>query len=240
MNDDPGHWAIAVETGPLGTTRAGLPAATGRPLLVGRVGDLRLGAEPRDPGVSRRAVTLEVRDGAWQIEVGNVRAAELYPWGLAGSYLRSGSSRPVEWPLVGVLVGGERSDVEHWLLLESRVDPDDRPTTSSSSGTVTTSPDPPRALTPAESEALWHTFDDFLAWPPRRAREARPLKSVARRLGLTLSGVQARLGSAQRRALDLGLPTRGRLTDPDYLFRLVGAGYLTPPSLETNGTLLRP
>ena len=185
-------------------------------------------------------MTVGVIDGAWRIEIGNVRAADLYPWGLPLAYLRTGSTQPVESALAGVLVRGERTDVEHWLLLESRGDATGRPAVSLSSGTETTSPKPPSQLTMAESEALWHTFDDFLAWPPRRARQARPLKSVARRLGLSVSGVQARLAAAQERALDLGLSTAGRLTDPEYLFRLVSAGYISPPLLESSRELLHP
>jgi len=89
----------------------------------------------------------------------------------------------------------------------------------------------PRPLTPAEKAALQAVFEPHLAWPPRvTPAEPLQLKQAARRLDITASAVKVRLEGARAKAELLGLERPAGVTDPAYLYVLVAAKYLRPPS----------
>jgi hypothetical protein len=213
-------------------------AAVDRPVVIGREGDLRLGVVAADIGVSRTALTVTATHDGWRIERSNRNGAVLHPWGLAPHIAPPRTL--LDWPLVAVRVAGDGDAHQHWVLLESECLPHDDPPAEEATGIATTHSDAPRPLTPAEEEALWTVFGDLLAWPPQRPALPLQLKQAARRLAITESGVQLRLEGAMRKALALGLPRPVRLTEPDYLNVLVGAGYLRPPLVEPVRSLLRP
>jgi hypothetical protein len=230
---DVGRWIITRETGTDGSwQQVGAATAFERPVLVGREGDLALGVTPEDTGVSRVALAVTAAAEGWRIEKTNRNGAVIHPWGLAASL--APAHLLLDWPLVAIRVMGSEASQQHWVLLESRTSSagsGTRPRTPSP-GAETAHSDPPKPLTPAEAEAIWTLFAEVLAWPPRLPALPLQLKQAARRLGITESGVQLRLEGAQRKALALGLPRPVRLTEPDYLHVLVGAGYLTPPPLS--------
>lgn len=70
-------------------------------------------------------------------------------------------------------------------------------------------------------------FADFLAWPPVLNPEVTSLRVAARALGISESGVQERLTKARDKANALGLQRKVGLPDPEYVYTLVRAGYLS-------------
>lgn len=224
---DAGAWVLARETSPTySLVPAGVPAALGRPVTVGRRGDVLLGVHLVDEGISRVAMTVTAGPGGWTIEIGNGNGAALRPWGLAPQ--RALATQVVRWPLVAVRITGTRDDQQHWVLLESDAyaggaDPAELGPGETRLGSL------PPPLAPAERAALQVAFRDFLVWPPPTTPpQAQQLKQVATRLGKSLSGVQDRLRSAMDKALRLGLPGPTTLTNPEYLHVLVAAGYVRP------------
>jgi hypothetical protein len=224
---DAGAWMLTWESAPgLSPLPSGRPARRGVPVTVGRHGDLQLGVEVVDEGISRVAATITPEDDGWVIKIANRNGAVLYPWGLAPQ--RAQATQVVRWPLVAVRIAGTETDQRHWVLLED--DAYIGPAEPDTSGFSTRLDNQPPPLAPAELAALQAIFADFLLWPPPvNPPQARQLKQAAARLGKSLSGVQDRLRSALDKALRLGLPSPTTLTQPDYLHVLVAAGYLLPP-----------
>jgi hypothetical protein len=223
------HWILVRETD-VGYSQVpvGVRARFGESVTVGREGELPLGVEVFDSGVSRNAVTVTPTGEGWRITVGNRNGAVIHPWGLAPH--RSRPAQLVHWPLVGIRVAGAEPRHQHWLLLESDAFLDGADGTASQTRlALTRRGAPPPPLAPAELSALERLFEDYLAWPPPTTPPVpRQLKQVANRLGKSLSGVQDRLRSAQDKALRLGLASPVTLTHPDYFHVLVAAGYLMP------------
>ena len=220
-------------------TRCGVPVGVtvriGQSLLVGREGDLPLGIEIYDRGVSRRAALVTATEQGWQVEVLNSNGAVLHPWGqgptLAGRYIN------LMWPRTGIRIlngakPGETDKLQHWLLLESDMI-DVTPVGARAPANATTSTyqaTPPTPLTVGQLEALQVVFADQLQWPPVQPAAPLLLRTAARRLGIGESGVQERLSKAHARALKLGLHRPVGLTEPEYLYILVRAGYLPLPT----------
>ncbi|MDN5857091.1 MAG: hypothetical protein L0H84_00575 [Pseudonocardia sp.] len=225
---DAAAWVLAWESAPGRTLLpVGLVAPPGEPVTVGRRGDVPLGVEVVDEGISRVAATITPAADGWVIKVANRNGAVLHPWGLAPQ--RALTTQVVRWPLVALRIAGTETDQRHWVLLEgdAYAGPPD-PDTDGFSTRLDRRPPP---LAPAELAALQVTFADFLVWPPSaNPPQPRQLKQAAARLGKSLSGVQDRLRSALDKALRLGLPSPTTLTQPDYLHVLVAAGYLRPPA----------
>lgn len=234
------RWVLAYESDRAGgparcCVPVGFPVRIGQSVLVGREGDLPLGVEVYDRGVSRKAATVTATEHGWQVEILNGNGAVLHPWGqgptLAGRY------NSLSWPRIAVrlLNGAGPTDADtrhHWLLVES--DMIDVTTAGarvpSSPTTSTFKPAPPHPLSPAQLEALRLVFADQLQWPPVQPAEPLLLRTAARRLGISESGVQQRLAKAHDRALHLGLHRPVGLTDPEYLYVLVRAGYVPLPA----------
>ena len=229
---DRAYWIVTRESDgeAVQPQQVGVRVRAGKPVVVGREGDLALGVRPEDGGVSRTALTITATARGWQIENSNRNGAVLHPWGLAVSL--APPHLVLDWPLIAVRVVGSDHARRHWVLLESHVPVGSDPPVLPRAGAATARSDPPKPLTPAEREAIWTVFADVLAWPPRVPAVPLQLKQAARRLGITESGVQLRLEGAQRKAVVLGLPRPVRLTEPDYVHVLVGAGYLGPPQLS--------
>ena len=224
---DADHWVLVRETD-AGFSRVpvGLRVELEQPVVVGREGDLVLGREVCDTGISRQAVVVRATAEGWLVRTMNRNGAMIHPWGLAP--YRAQPSQVVHWPLVGIRVGGTQSYQQHWVLLESSRYTDVAASASAADQPTHTSfGPPPPPLAPAELSALELVFADYLAWPPATSAPLpRQLKQVATRLGKSLSGVQDRLQSAQEKALRLGLPRAMSLTQPDYFHVLVAARYI--------------
>jgi hypothetical protein len=194
------------------------------PVIIGREGDVGVGIDPLDPKVSRHALTVTATGDGWHIRVTNRNEADLQLWGQP-----SLPSRPVEtvsWPRVALRVKGDRALCHLVLLDDSALSIAGRPSSQPSQLTETVDRPPP--LTVAQQEAVRVLFGDLLAWPPRNSAKPLQLKQVANKLKIGEEAVRRRLEGARRKAVSLGLSRMVPLTDPEYLYVLVRAGYLQP------------
>ncbi|MBK6872949.1 MAG: hypothetical protein IPJ14_14935 [Kineosporiaceae bacterium] len=203
--------------------RSTLSAAPNAVLAIGREAPVPLGVEPLDRRISRVAVEVTRTDDGWLVRSVNRNGVVVHPWGMP-SYL----ARPRE------VLSGSRvalrilgtGDARYWVLLEHD-GPDDEQASARTS--VLTDVDPTvRPLTKAQRDVVTALFCDLLSWPPVVPSEPRQLKQVARQIGISVSGVQARLHEVRAKAESLGLSRRVPLADPEYLYVLVRAGYLQP------------
>lgn len=225
------RWVLAYE-GDAGGLRVtgGVPLPAGRRLEVGREGELALGVSVPSTRISRRALAVTAGDHGWRLEVGNRGGAVIHPWGQAP--VLPGVENTVNWPLVAVRMLPDTGGTQHWVLIEA----DDLTVTRAGAippqplTTHTDRAERPGDLPSGELEAVRTVFAAQLSWPPRHPAEALLLKQAATQLGISISGVQERLKSAQNRAARLGLQRGVGLTDPAYLHVLVGAGYLAVPA----------
>jgi hypothetical protein len=193
-------------------------------VTVGREGDARIGLDPVDTSVSRRALTVTVREDGWDLVVTNRNGAALHRW--AQPALAAVPMDTVRWPLVGVRLFGADA-VTYWVLLRN-----DRlarqSQTERQESEYTGAKRTARPLTAAQLEAVRAIFAENLAWPPLVNARPRALKQVARQLGCSESAVQERLNEVRRKAVTLGLAREVSLTDPEYVYVLASAGYLHP------------
>jgi hypothetical protein len=228
------RWVLTYEYEP---TRSWVPAGVrlpvGRALTIGREGDLPLGLNVPDKGVSRVAVEVAATEDGWEVNVRNSNRAVLHAWGQAPRLVSGRLS--LAWPRIAIRVlNGEKLDpsAHHWLLLEAdalAVTPAG-PRASRNTAGRTVNPRPPLPLSGAQEQALRLVFTELLRWPPRLPATPLKLSTAARRLGISEAGVKDRLGHAHDRALWLGLHTPVGLTNPEYLYVLVRAGYLASPA----------
>ncbi|MGQ0482929.1 MAG: hypothetical protein ACT4O0_18130 [Pseudonocardia sp.] len=228
------RWVMAYEGVP-GTcaVTAARTLPVGQSIEIGREGELPLGVEVSSTAVSRNALVVRSIQHGWEIDVVNRNGAVLHPWGQAP--VLAGPRNVVNWPLVAVRLLPDSSVSQHWVLIES----DDVPVTpagavASTALTETDKVELPGQLPPGEREALQTVFQAQLSWPPPHPAEPRLLKQAGSRLGISVSGVQDRLKSALGRAMRLGQNRSVALTDPSYLYVLVRAGYLHPPTQFTH------
>ncbi|MDT7561787.1 MAG: hypothetical protein QOG76_411 [Pseudonocardiales bacterium] len=201
----------------------------GQTLEIGREGELALGVSVPSGAVSRNAVAITVNQHGWEVTIGNRNGAVLHPWGQAPELAAPRGT--VNWPLVAVRMLPDSAVSQHWVLIEA----DDLPVTpagavAAATLTQTDRVEPPGRLPPAERQALLTVFGAQLSWPPAHPAEPLLLKQAASREGISISGMQDRLKSALARAMRLGQSRVVPLTDPSYLYVLVRAGYLDPPS----------
>lgn len=233
------RWVLAYEIdGDRSCVPVGRLIDLGQSLLVGRHGDLPLGVEVYDRGVSREAAVITAADHGWDVRISNTNGAVIHPWGQAP--ILAAERNFLTWPLIGIrfLTGsgpGVEEKMQHWVLLESdtiAVTPSGA-RTGGPGATTTSKGDRPRPLSAAQDDALRRVFAPQLAWPPVQPAVPRQLKQVGRALGITEGAVQQRLAPVQGRALRLGLHREVQLTDPEYLYLLVRAGYIDPPAART-------
>ena len=114
---------------------------------------------------------------------------------------------------------------QHWVLMEQELEtrPADRigrRTLATELGTSV------RPLTLAQLEVVDLLFGEVLAWPPRLDAGVAQLKQVARRAGVSVSAVQARLTEVRSKAEALGLTRQVPLADPEYVYVIARAGFL--------------
>jgi predicted DNA-binding protein (UPF0251 family) len=210
------------------------PVTRGRPVVIGREGELAVGIDPFDPKVSRNAVTVtSVREG-WRLEVGNYNGVDLQLWGQPALPYRP--VEPLSWPRIAVCVKGDRL-FRHLVLLDdpARAISVERPRHVDQ---LTESLTPPPPLTMPQQEALRLLYAELLAWPPPKQAVPLRINQVAHRLRISSEAVRRRLEEARQKAIALGLNRAVPLTDPEYLYVLVRAGYL-PPSHEDLDRVLR-
>jgi hypothetical protein len=209
------------------------PLPPDTPLLIGREGDVGVGVDPVDPKVSRRAAEVTRTGSGWRVVVTNRNGVIVHPWGggagMAEPDATYGGAR------LGLRVIGS-PEYQHWVLLEDpRLQPrrpDPAPGTS-----LTETADQPRPLTVPQEQAVRELFGELLAWPPLVPATPRQLKQVASRLGVKPESIQRRLEEVRKKAVALGLSRVGLLTDPEYLYVLVRAGYLTPAADDVHPLL---
>ncbi len=94
-------------------------------------------------------------------------------------------------------------------------------------------------LTRAQLDALTTVFAPHLAGGPVPGPLPVKLEAAARRLGVSDGAVAQRLEAAQQRAYKLGSHRQVGVTDPDYLYVLVGNGYLPAPGGHVDAVRLR-
>lgn len=233
------RWVLVYEQdGAAATEPIGMRVPVGRTIVVGRHGDLPLGVEVPDLGISRTAVTVSAIRTGWELDVSNRNGAVLHCWGQPST--RVEGRVQVSWPRVAVRVlnGTKAASTDtrhHWLLLEADMIPvapgGPRPSLDSTSRTF--SPTPPPPLTEKQHDALYAVFGELLQWPPRLAAQPRKLVTAARALGISESGVQARLIEVRDKAMQFGLHRSVAPTDSEYLYMLVQARFLHPPTEPT-------
>jgi hypothetical protein len=211
----------------------------GQRLAVGRTGDLRLGVKVPSPSVSRHAMTVTATAYGWELAITNRNGAIIHPW--CQPTHRATGVNQIDWPLVAVRMLTSTGATQHWVLLEyeSPFMPPGGYTGGSEPGqpggaTTTALASNPRDLTKAEFAALRAVFGAQMAWPPVAPAEPMLLKQAAARIGISISGLQDRLKSAQARAIALGLDRTVGLTDPAYLYLLARAGFIQPPMDSTH------
>ncbi len=201
----------------------------GQSIEIGREGELPIGVEVPSTAISRSAVVVTANQHGWDIAVPNRNGAVLHPWGQNPQL--ADPRNIVNWPLLAVRLLPDSDTSQHWVLIEA----DDLPVTPAgpvvtASLTQTDKVDRPGQLPDAELEGLDTVFGPQLAWPPAHPGEPLLLKQAANRLNMSISGVQDRLKASQARAMRLGQNRNVGLTDPSYLYVLVRAGYLHPPT----------
>lgn len=212
------------------------PLAAGMPVLFGREGDIGVGVSPVDPKVSRQAIRVTRTGPGWQVAVNNRNGVIVHPWGQAAGRAQPESLLP--WPRVALRVVG-RPDLRHWVLLEDAALAE--PPARVAPGTdLTESAGRPRPLTAAQEHTVRTLFAELLAWPPVIPATPRQLKQVASRLGATKESIQRRLEEVRKKAVAVGLARNALLTDPEYLYVLVRAGYLTPREEDLHPLLRTP
>jgi hypothetical protein len=207
----------------------------GRAVVIGREGELALGIDPLDPKISRNAVTVTSTGDGWRLEIGNHNGVDLQLWGQPARPYRT--VELLSWPRITVHVKGDRQ-LRHLVLLD---DPalaiaSQRPRRS---GRHTESVTPPPSLTVPQQEALRLLYAELLAWPPPKQAVPRRINQVAHRLGIGNEAVRRRLEEALQKATALGLSRAVPLTDPEYLYVLVRAGYLPPCDEDLDPVLRR-
>ncbi len=200
---------------------------------VGREASIALGEDPPDTRVSRVALRVECQDTGWTLECVNRNGVVVQPWGLPGWQARGVES--VTESRVGVRILGSAAR-EHWVLLEddtrAGVDPADDPTGNLTM--LTERSTRARPLTPAQLQAVYLLFGDLLSWPPTSTGQPHQLKQVARALGVSVSAVQERLKAVLGKARSLGFEREVDVTDPEYVYVLVRAGYLRPEHVNAS------
>lgn len=193
-------------------------------VLLGREGDIAVGVDPVDTKVSRHAARLTRAQFGWAVSVTNRNGIIVHPWGQA-----AGPAEPeclLPWPRVALRVVG-RPDLQHWVLLDDKSLAPARPPRPPGSQ-LTEGGARPRPLTAPQEEAVRTLFAPLLAWPPTVPASPLQLKQVARELGTTKESIQRRLEEVRKKAIAVGLSHVGVLTDPEYLYVLVRAGFLEP------------
>lgn len=205
-----------------------------RRVQVGREGEVLVGVRVASRGISRCALWVTATELGWRIEVCNRNGAVLHPWGQPPQLATADDI--VNWPLVGVRLrddspASRTALTRHWVLLtadELPVTPAG-PTATGPEVTATDRAGRPGQLPPAEREAIAVVFGELLAWPPRHPAAPLQLKQAARRIGISVSGLQDRLRSARARAERLGVPVDPSSSDPGFVYALVRGGYLPLP-----------
>ena len=233
---------IVREVGPERTAAPGaryLPLQAGESLLLGREGDLPIGVDVPDTGISRRALTVTAGPDGWQLVCTNSNGAVLHPWGQAATWLERNKPLSRRWPRIGIRVIGSAQDAQHWVLLEAGQYRTPVVGELHAASTNTQRPTPPGPLTSAQLDALTTVFAAHLAWPPVAGPLPVKLEAAARKLRVTDGAIAQRLEGAQQRAYKLGSHRQVGVMDPEYLYVLVANGYLPPPTAEIDAEPLR-
>lgn len=234
------RWVLTYEYEPVRTcVPLGVPVEVGRTLPIGRECQFAIGVEISDKAVSRQAIDVTATENGWDVDIRNLHGAMLHAWGQAPQ--RISGRQFLSWPRMAIRlltgdpldgrISGRGGPAHHWVLLEADMLalPPTGPRVGRQTTSGTVSPKPPAALSGAQEEALRLVFQELLQWPPRLPAQPMQLDAAGRRLGIGEGAVRERLRHVHDRALRLGLHRRVGLTNPDYLYVLVQAGYLAPP-----------
>jgi hypothetical protein len=193
-------------------------------VLFGREGDVGVGTKPVDGKVSRQAVYVTRSQHGWAVTATNRNGVIVHPWGQA-----AGPAEPVcllPWSHVALRVVGS-VELQHWVVLE---DPTlaPQPPKRAPGTQLTDSVSRPRPLTWPQEYAIRSLFGPLLAWPPVIPAVPLQIKQVARELNTTKESIQRRLEEVRKKAAAVGMSRVATLTDPEYVYVLVRAGFLRP------------
>jgi hypothetical protein len=206
------------------TLSADQPLEPDQPMVLGREGDIGVGISPVDPKVSRQAVHITRTDAGWRVVVTNRNGVIVHPWAQPPGMAEPESV--FSWPRLALRVVG-RPQLQHWVLLDDPALQPRRPVPLPGTE-LTESVEQPRPLTVPQELAVRALFAELLAWPPLVPATPRQIKQVASRLGVRTESIQRRLEEVRKKAGMVGLSRTSLLTDPEYLYVLVRAGYLAP------------
>jgi len=190
-------------------------------LILGREGDVNIGVDPADPGISRQAVAVVREPMGWAVSATNRNGVVVHPWGQ--SSFPANVPQILPWSHVALRILGSGSQ-QHWALLE---DPSLRIFQHVEQPGITKATPRPKSLTFVQEQTVRTMFRELLAWPPRIPATPLQLKQVAARLDTTNESIQRRLEQVRRKAALIGFSRIGSLSDPEYVYVLVRAGYLT-------------
>lgn len=205
---------------------------SGDVVVVGREADQRIAAAPPDLRVSRVAAHVTRVLGGWNLRATNRSGVIIYPWALPA--WRAREYELLNDARIGLRIVGDPKRC-HWVLLEDDQALDNRAEESTGTTFLTERGVPVPPLTAAQRGVLREMFPELLAWPPVPSAGQTPLiRQVARKLGITESGVQERLKAVRAKAVQLGLARQVALTDPEYVYVLVRAGYLRFHAFQQN------
>lgn len=197
---------------------------------MGRQGDIEVGIDPPDTGISRIAVEVAPVPAGWRFVAANRAGVVIHRWAQRSEWAELRREETVRWPRLALRIVGNVPGLHHWLLLESDRYPIVQP--SKPNRSVTQLAPPPRPLTVSQLEAINIVFREHLEWPPVAGPEPVPLSAAGRRLGVGAGAVQQRLAAAQSRAYQLGSHQQYNVTEPEYLYVLVRNGYIPVPAIE--------
>lgn len=200
-------------------------------MTAGRHGDLPIGVEPEDAGVSRIAVKVAVDDDGWVIHPTNANGVVVCPWGQPARWADLNRDLGIRWPMVGLRLVGTETELAHWVLLENPAFSIDLQLGRQDS-TNTAIARPPTPLTDPQHAAVRAIFGQHLSWPPVPGPAPATLQAAASRLGVSHAAVYQRLEAVRERAYQFGSPQQVGVSDPEYVYALVRAGHLRPPDLE--------
>jgi hypothetical protein len=241
------HRLVTVEDG-AEVTRS--PAPHGATLTVGRHGDVPVGVDPEDLGISRTALRITAAD-SWELEVTNAAGAWIRPWAAAGRRVTQGHRERFVGGRVCVdLFGAEGR--RHRVLLECDAEgPLPLPCSEAAAAELaeqdadaarageTTRVDDVRHLTDKQVSVIRAVFGEYFAWPPRDRPDVVKFPSAARRLGISSSAVKDHLGRVRARmapfvadGCPLDDPRYVYLDDPRYVYLLVDLGLLVYPGVR--------
>ena len=180
---------------------------------------VRVGLDPRDAAISRRAGRLRFRSLHWEVENTGSRSFYLVEPGGEVELVAAGSGRSsalLAYAYTWLRLPGEHVDHAVELQLEADELPSSGPPVGVS-GDVSTAVEGPVTLTENELRSVVAVYESYLQLPPRYRREPRSFRAAAARLRVEEGKVKADLRRVQQKVADAGGPRAGGVRYRDVL-----------------------